>query len=141
MRISPSLKALVVAALLVCCAAVVFALFHEADMAAQISEAQVKLEAVQGRLRKQELEYQQALEALPTVQAELAETAPKAQAAYEQEQLLRQQRKDLRAEKKALEAELAELLLASDEAGEDAQRTAEAIQRLQNALELLKMIP
>ncbi len=141
MRISRSLKALVVAALLVCCAMVVFSLFHEADMTARISDLQVKLEAVQGRLRKQEMEYQQALEALPLVQAELAETSPKAQAAYEQEQLLRQQRKDLRTEKTALEAELAELLLAADEAGEDAQRTAEAILRLQNALDALKMIP
>ena len=72
------------------------------------------------------------------VQAQLAEMQPIADAAYEQEQALRQQRKDLRAENATLAEEIAALQAAADAASDEGQQTAAAIVRLQNALEMLQ---
>lgn len=136
--ISRAFTALVVAVLLLCSAAVAASIFHEASMQAKISHVRANLEAVQGRLRKQQLEYAQALEALPAVQTELETLQPAAQAAYEQEQTLRQQRKDLRAENSALADELSALQSQMDEASAAVAQTADAVQQLENALNALQ---
>ena len=83
--------ALLVAVLLLCSAVVASSLFYEASLRGQISDVQQTLSAVQGRLRKQEQEYAEYVAALPAVLAELSEVEPQAAAAYDQEQLLRQQ--------------------------------------------------
>ena len=72
--------------------------------------------------------------------AELAELQPQADAAYEEEQRLRQQRKDMRAERSALKDELAALQEQAAASGEDNTRTAEAIIRLYEALAALESI-
>ena len=135
-----ALIAFVVAALLLCSATVTGTIFHQADVLEQISQLQANLSAVQGRLRKQQVEYAQALEALPSVQAELDILQPQADAAYEQEQLLRQQRKDLRAENAALADELAALQADVNAASAAADQSAQAIAHVQEALENLRLI-
>ena len=126
--------AVLVAALILCSVTVAASIFHEAAMVQKIADVQTNLDAVKGRLRKQQQEYAQVIEDLPKVQAELADVQPQADAAYEQEQLLRQQRKDLRAENAALSDELAALLVQADDASAEAVQTAQAIDHLVNAL-------
>ena len=88
----------------------------------------------------QEAEYAQYQAELPLRLAELAELQPQADAAYEEEQRLRQQRKDMRAERNALKDELAALQEQAAASGEENTRTAEAIARLYEALAALKSI-
>lgn len=132
--VSRLFTALVVAALLLCSATVVFSTFHEAAVVKEIANLQTNLEAVQGRLRKQQQEYAQYQEELPLVLAQVAEVQPQADAAYTQEQALRQQRKDLRAENSALADELSALLAQAEDANADALLTAQAIEHLSAAL-------
>lgn len=127
-------SAVLVAALLLCSVTVAFCVFHEAAMVQKIADVQINLEAVQGRLRKQQQEYAEYQALLPQVEAELAALQPQAEAAYEQEQSLRQQRKDLRAENAALSDELNTLLAQADEASADAALTAQALEHLAQAL-------
>lgn len=138
--LSRTFTAIIVAVLLLCSGVVTFTLFHQASTLEKISQVQANLEAVHGRLRKQQLEYTQAIEALPLVQSELEATQPEAQAAYEHEQALRQQRKDLRAENSALAEELAALKAQTDEASAEVLQTAEAIDRLQDALNAIESL-
>ena len=135
-----TLVALVVAALLLCSATVAGTLFHQAGMTQQISQLQANLEAVQGRLRKQQAEYAEYTAALPQVEMELAVLQPQADEAYAQEQALRQQRKDLRAENAALNDELTMLLSQADAAADEARATAQAVMALQDALDALEEI-
>ena len=135
-----ALVALVVAALLLCSATVAGTLFHQAGMTQQISQLQANLEAVQGRLRKQQAEYAEYIAALPQVEMELAVLQPQAAEAYAQEQALRQQRKDLRAENAALNDELSVLLSQADAAADEARATAQAVTALQDALDALEEI-
>ena len=125
---------LLVAVLLLCSAVVALSLFREAALRRQLSDMQASLTAAQGRLRKQQQEYDEYIAALPEVQAELAEVQPKAAAAYEQEQALRQQRKELRAENAALAEELAALQAQTAEDG-----TGD-LQALENALTYLQTL-
>ena len=90
-----ALTALVVAVLLLCSATVAGTIFHHAAMTEKISQVQANLEAVQGRLRKQQAEYDEYLAALPQVELELAAIQPQANEAYAHEQALRQERKEL----------------------------------------------
>ncbi|MGN0755302.1 MAG: hypothetical protein ACI4ME_12670 [Aristaeellaceae bacterium] len=132
--LSRGFTAIIVAVLLLCSVVVAGFLCYQVSVTEQIGEAEVKLEAVQGRLRKQEAEFAQYRTELPLVEAQLAELQPVADAAYEQEQALRQQRKELRAEKSALEEQLAALQAQASEAGEEALQLSAAIERLQEAL-------
>ena len=109
-------------------------------MVRKIADVQTNLEAVQGRLRKQQQEYAQVIEDLPKVQAELAALQPQADDAYEQEQALRQQRKDLRAENALLADELSALLAQADDASAQALQTAQAIDHLIQALDDLTAV-
>ena len=70
-----------------------------------IADTSLSLETSRGRERKQQMEYDQVLEALPAVREELAEIQPRAEAAAEQVRLLKEERKALRARKKQKEAE------------------------------------
>jgi len=135
-----ALTALVVAVLLLCSATVAGTIFHHAAMTEKISQVQANLEAVQGRLRKQQAEYDEYLAALPQVELELAAIQPQANEAYAHEQALRQERKELRAENAALSDELTTLLNQADAASDEAAATAQAVQRLQDALDALEEI-
>ena len=126
--------AILVALLLICSVTVAATAFHEAAMVKKIADVQANLDAVKGRLRKQQQEYTQVVAELPQVQSDLAALQPQAAAAYEQEQALRQQRKELRAESALIADELAALLIMADEASADALRTSQAIDYLTQAL-------
>ena len=133
--LSRVLTILVVAALLLCSVTVAACIFHESAMVTKIADVQTNLNAVQGRLRKQQQEFAEYQALLPQVEAELAALQPQADEAYTKEQALRQQRKDLRAENSALADELTALLAQADEASAEAVQTAQAIEHLADALE------
>lgn len=101
--------AVMVIVLLAAAVTVVSQLSRQASLAAAIDEAAYDLSVLQRRLEKQQAEYDQALADLPQLLAHAEAIAPDAQAAYDQEQLLRQQRKDLRAENAAQAQEIADL--------------------------------
>ncbi len=133
--LSRVLTILVVTALLLCSVTVAACIFHESAMVTKIADVQTNLNAVQGRLRKQQQEFAEYQALLPQVEAELAALQPQADEAYAKEQALRQQRKDLRAENAALADELTALLALADEASAEAVQTAQAIEHLADALE------
>lgn len=133
--ISRVFTAVLVAVLLLCSVTVTASVFHNASTVKQISELQANLDAVQGRLRKQQQEFAAYQALLPQVQAELAALQPQADEAYAKEQALRQQRKTLRAENAALAEELATLLAQAGDASAEALNTAQAIEHLVSALE------
>ena len=132
--------AVLVAALLLCSMTVATCIFHEAAMVRKIADVQTNLEAVQGRLRKQQQEYAEYQALLPQVEAELAALTPQAEEAYAKEQALRQQRKDLRAENAALADDLNALLAQADEASAEAIQTAQALDHLADALAQLSAL-
>lgn len=101
--------AVMVIVLLAAAVTVVSQLSRQASLAAAIDETAYDLSVLQRRLEKQQAEYDQALADLPQLLAQAEAIAPDAQAAYDQEQLLRQQRKDLRAENAAQAQEIADL--------------------------------
>lgn len=133
-------KPLLVAVLLLCCVVTAASLFQQAQLKADIVQAQRDLEITHGRLRKQEQEYAEVIEALPATQAAVAELQPQAQAAYEEEQALRQQRKELRAKNAAQAEEIATL---REQVAQDSDNSAtlEAIRQLEAALSTMQMIP
>lgn len=138
--LSNTFIALFTAVMLLCGAVVAGTLFHQAAVLEEISQLSANLEAVQGRLRKQQVEYEQVLTDLPEVLAQAANLQPEADAAYEAEQVLRQQRKDLRAENSALADELAALQAQMNEVLDESQQTSQAIFHLTDALEELKAL-
>lgn len=133
-------KPLLVAVLLLCCVVTAASLFQQAQLKADIVQAQRDLAITHGRLRKQEQEYAEVIEALPATQAAVAELQPQAQAAYEEEQALRQQRKELRAENAAQAEEIATLREQVAQYS-DNSATLEAIRQLEAALSTMQMIP
>lgn len=135
---SPVFSAFFIAVLLLCSITVAVSVFHQASLTRQINEAQRNLRTMQGRLLKQEMEFAEVLEAIPAAQAELELLQPQAQAAYDQEQALRQQRKELRAENASLAAALEVLQAQTLESNSEAAATAEAILRLEQALTELR---
>lgn len=132
-------KPLLVAVLLLCSVVTAVSLFQQAQLTADIAKAQRDLDTLQGRLRKQEQEYAEVIEALPATLTELEEIRPQAQAAYEQEQALRQQRKDLRTENAAQAEEITALTATVAQDG-DVSDTLEAIRQLESALFALHQI-
>lgn len=132
--------ALFAAVMLLCGAVVAGSLFHQAAVLEEISQVAANLEAVHGRLRKQQLEYDQVLAELPVVLAEAAALQPEADAAYEAEQALRQQRRELREENAALADELAALQSQAEDVLSNADQTALALAHLTEALEELKAL-
>ena len=69
-----------------------------------VADTSLSLETSRGRERKQRMEYDQVLDALPAAQAELADRQPRADAAAEQVRILKEERKALRAKKKQMTA-------------------------------------
>lgn len=135
-----ALVVLVVAALLLCSVTVVGTIFYQASVTEQISQLEANLAAVQGRLRKQQAEYDEYVAALPQVEYDLAVIAPQAEEISAREQELRDQRKALRAENSALAEELNLLLSQADAAAQEAANVADAVQQLQDALDALQEI-
>lgn len=135
-----ALSFILVAALLLCSATVAGTIFHQAAMTEKMVQLQANLEAVQGRLRKQQAEQAEYLASLPQVELDLAAIQPQAEEAYAHEQELRQQRKALKAENAILADELAALLSQADAASKDANDVAQAVLQLQQALDALKEI-
>ena len=76
--LSRALTILVVTALLLCSVTVAACIFHESAMVTKIADVQTNLNAVQGRLRKQQQEFAEYQALLPQVEAELAALQPQA---------------------------------------------------------------
>ena len=76
-----------------------------AHMDFQLADTRLSLETSQGREKKQQMEYDAVMEALPKTRAELAETQPLAEEAAADVTQLKETRKELRARKKAMEQE------------------------------------
>ena len=82
--------------MLACCFFVVTSLIDQSDLQAQIDEKQSQLTASQERTKKLVYETEQAIAALPDVEAKIEELRPDAEAAMTREQELRDQRDALR---------------------------------------------
>lgn len=70
----------------------------------RLQDVQKSLETSYGRERKQQHEYDEAVASLPVIQEELDRILPLAEAATEEVQALKEQRRQLREQKKELEA-------------------------------------
>lgn len=77
-----------------------------ASIRSKTTETRKMLDTSRGREAKQQSEYDNAVEQLPLVRAEVEEKVPLAAAAEENITALKQRRKELRAEKAALETSL-----------------------------------
>ena len=71
-----------------------------------LEDVQKSLETSQGRERKQQHEYDEAVAGLPEVQAELDRVLPLSEAAQQEVKDLKAERKKLREEKQQLESDL-----------------------------------
>ena len=69
----------------------------------RLEDVQKSLETSLGRERKQQLEYDETVAAIPLTEEELARVAPLAEAAQKEVRELKKERKQLRKEKKELE--------------------------------------
>ena len=72
----------------------------------QLQDVGKSLETSQGRERKQQKEYDEAANAIPDTEAEIARVLPRAEAAQNEVDELKARRKQLRNEKKELEQQL-----------------------------------
>lgn len=82
--------------MLACCFFVVTALIDQSDLQAQIDEKQSQLTVSQERTKKLVYEKEQAIAALPGVEAKIEELRPDAEPAMAHEQELRDQREALK---------------------------------------------
>lgn len=85
-----------VTVMLACCFFVVTSLIDQSDLQAQIDEKQSQLTASQERTKKLVYETEQAIAALPDVEAKIEELRPDAEPAMAHEQELRDQREALK---------------------------------------------
>ena len=72
----------------------------------QLEDVQKSLETSRGREKKQQIEYDETVEAIPTAQSELDRLLPLAEEASQSVKSLKDERKILRNEKKELENQL-----------------------------------
>lgn len=133
------LRALFVAVMLLLCSVLAWQLFHQASLRGQIDQLQAELDVTRQRLAKQQMEYDEAVAALPQVQSELALVQPQADAVYQQEQALRQARKELRAENAALVEALHQLQPELDAASAAVLDCQLAAEYLEDALVQLRL--
>ena len=131
-------RAALVAVLLLLCITLASQLIVQHSLRTQITLLTEELSISRQRLAKQQLEYDHAVAKLPEVLAELERTRPLADAVYEQEQLMRQQRKTLRAENAALADELAALTPELDAASAAVLNAQLASSYLDEALEAVR---
>lgn len=101
-------RTLFVTVMLLLCLTATGSMIWQTTLTEQLRQTQLRLDATDARLKKQQAEYEQVQQDLPTAKAELAETSPKAEAILAREKELRAQRKALRAEN----AELADKIVA-----------------------------
>lgn len=80
----------------------------------RILEASEELETGRGREKKQQVEYDEVVTALPRVRAELVELTPLADTLTAEVEVLKTEKKQLKEEKKALEKQLVSLEEAQD---------------------------
>jgi len=85
-----------------------------------IDDVRKSLETSQGRERKQQSEYDETIAAIPETLAELDRITPLMEAAQQEVQTLKEERKKLRKEKKELEAMSTESLDSIENSQEDA---------------------
>ena len=78
----------------------------ESSLSFQLQDVGKSLETSQGRERKQQKEYDDAANAIPDTEAEIARVLPLAEAAQKEVDSLKAKRKQLRNEKKELELQL-----------------------------------
>ena len=83
-----------------------------------LSDAQQSLETNQGRERKQQYEYDKVLSEIPVIQAELDKVLPVTEAAQQELESLRDEKKRLKKEKKELEKLLSDSADQEDSADE-----------------------
>ena len=99
-------RGLFVAVMLVVCVLLAGFSVDQVRLRARIDDVTLSLETSRGREARQNHEYDEAVAALPLVQAELERVAPLAEAAKAEEQRLRQERKELRAEIASLQEQI-----------------------------------
>ena len=104
--VSGYFRGLFVAVMLIVCVLLAGFSVDRVRLQAQIDDVTLSLETSRGREARQNHEYDEAVAALPQVQAELERVAPLAEAAKAEEQQLRQQRKELRAEIASLQEQI-----------------------------------
>ncbi len=108
MRLPKWFTAVFVIWMAVCAVALSGCLVQRAGLEESLQSARTDLTQNRGREAKQSAEYNEAVEALPGVQAELEALAPEVAEVTALEAQLREQRKTLRAENTALSTALAD---------------------------------
>lgn len=138
------LKAALIAALLVACAALCWFAPSQYELRFQRTDLALSLNTSRQREAKQQHEYDQVVQQLPQVQAQLEEIQPLAAAAKEKETELRALRKQLRSanadladQLAARQAELDALLVQEAQLQQERDALAAREQALREALEAL----
>lgn len=106
MRFERWFRRVIALVLLAVCGVTVWYTLSDQRLSAEREELLLSLDTAQGRLRKQQKEYDEVVAKLPAVLAELDRVQPLADAAKAEETELRAQRKVLRAEIRSLQEEL-----------------------------------
>lgn len=127
-------RGLFVAVMLIVCVLLAWFAVDQTRLRAQMADLTLSLETSRGREARQTHEYDEAVAALPQVQAELARVAPLAEAAKAEENELRQQRKDIRAENEALQEQIESAQAQLDALTAQAAALQEAAASLQRIL-------
>lgn len=128
-------RALFVAVMLAVCVLLAYLAVDRTRLLTTIEDLTVGIKVNRDLMVRQNLEYDQAVAALPETQAELERVAPLAEAAKEREMELRQQRKDIRAENAALQEEIAAAQEQLDGLLEQAAVLQEAAANIQDILQ------
>lgn len=89
--------------MLLCVLFVAWYLPSVSDLRFRLQDAQISLETSQGRERKQQHEYDEAVEALAAAREELSLVQPLADQAAEEKKAMKEERNSLRKTKKELE--------------------------------------
>lgn len=106
-KIFPAVFSLV---MILCVLFVVWYLPTVSELRFRLADVQKSLETSQGRERKQQHEYDEAVASIPEIQAELDYVLPLAEDAREEVQTLKEERRRLREQKKELESESAGMM-------------------------------
>ena len=134
MRLPGWFKALFVVMMLIVCGTVTWWAVTQYDLHTQAAELALKLDTSRQRERKQQVEYDEVVAALPVAQESLEALRPQADEASAREAELREQRKALRAEVAALEERVAGLSV-PEEALSEALTALDALTEQAAALE------
>ena len=105
--------------MLACVAVLIWNVFASASVSARIDDMRRSVETAEGRERKQQREYDQAVADIAATREELASILPEAEAVREAKADQVAERKALKQRKAELEAQLAELTGAEEEEDDD----------------------